>query len=531
MSKILKLFKFQLDNKYNLFKQKDVKGFLINISKYVLTIAALTLVMYLLLKKVVFMLGIRINAEFIAIVLLATQAITFCFATANIISTLYLSKDNELLMVLPVTFNQLFISKIMILYMNELLFSLLYIVPVFLTLGFIGGLSSTFFLMLLLLVPILPLLPIALASLISIPIMFVVKFFKRHMLLSIITILVIVAGVFVAYMSIVTDISGAMNIAEKQIETAIKIDRFIRDFGRTIFAYYQIATSLFVTSYIYWPIIYLVVGVALVCGCFLLIKPFYYKIATINTETTSVTKTKYKGFKKRKPFAELLLNEIRQVFRSPGYIFQYFLFTLFMPLIVFTYDKLLLDIAVNQAGQDMIIGSHVLVLSIIALMSNAISSIAISKEGGTFYIAKTTPISFYYQVGAKITFNAIFTLGAILVTTITTLILTNISVGTVLITSLMVMLLSLGHICHSFDMDLQNPVLDWYDNSEISSIGKNTTKCIIYALVLSVLLCLIISFLGTLGIWLALIFSLVYMVGRVYMLYIRTKYYYNLMEI
>lgn len=531
MQKILKLFKFQLDNKYNIFKQKSLKSFLVQISRYLVTIAALTLGLFLIFRKIVFILGITLNAEFISIVLLVTQAITFCFAVANIIGTLYLSKDNELLMVLPVTFNQLFVSKIMILYINELLFSVLYIAPIFLTLGFIGGLKIGYFLMIILLIPILPLLPIALASIISIPIMFIVKFFKKHVAASIITILVIVASLFIVYMNLVTGLSGAMNIAEKQIETSIKINNSIQNIGKSIFAYYQLATSMFSIKYIYWPFLWTIVGVGLVCGCFLLIKPFYYKIATINTENTSVVKTKYKGFKKRSPFMELLLNEIRQVFRSPSYIFQYFLFTIFMPLIVFTYDKLLLSIAVNQAGQDMIIGSHVLVLSIIALLSNSISSTAISKEGGTFYIAKTTPISFYTQVGAKITFNAIFTLGAILITTIFTLITTDIKPWIVLITSLGVMALSFGHICHSFDMDLQHPVLDWYDNSEISTIGKNTTKCIIYALVLSVAMCLIITFLGTVGIWLALLFGVLYCVARMYMLFIRTKYYYNLMEI
>lgn len=530
MQKVFKLFKFQLDNKYTIFKQRSLKAFLVQISKYLITIAALTLGLFLLFRGIVFMLGIQINAEFMAIVLLATQAITFCFAVANIIGTLYLSKDNELLMVLPVTFNQLFISKILLLYISDMIFSLLYILPVFITLGILGSLPLGFFWMMLLFLPILPLLPIALASVVSIPMMFLIKFFKRHVLVSIITILVIVATIFVVYMSIVTKISGAMNIADKQIENAFKINRAIKEIGESLFIFYYLATSLFSYGYVYYPIIYFVLGIGLVCGCFLLIKPFYYKIATINTENNSVVKAKHKGFTKRKPFVELLINEIRQVFRSPSYIFQYFLFTLFMPLIVFTYDKLLLSIAVNQAGQDMIIGSHVLILSIIALMSNAISSTAISKEGGTFYIAKTTPISFYTQVGAKITFNAIFTLGAILVTTITTLVFTNISSWIVLSTSLSVMILSFGHICHSFDMDLQKPVLDWYDNSEISTIGKNTTKCIIYALVLSLLMCAIITFIPY-GIFLALLFAVIYAVGRVHLLLVRTKYYYNLMEI
>ena len=202
-----------------------------------------------------------------------------------------------------------------------------------------------------------------------------------------------------------------------------------------------------------------------------------------------------------------------------------------MPLIVFTYDKLILSIAVNQAGQNMIFGSHILILTIVALMSNIISSIAISKEGSVFYLAKTSPIQFRTQALAKLAFNAIFTVGAILVTTVVCLIATNLPVWVVLVSSLTAIILSLGHICHSFDMDLQNPVLDWYDNSEISTIGKSTTKSMIYALVFGFAMCLIVTLLGTLGIFVALGISVVYLVSRMHLLDVRIDYYYDKMEI
>ena len=329
----------------------------------------------------------------------------------------------------------------------------------------------------------------------------------------------------------VSRISGAFNIMEKQMETSFKINAKVLKLGSGMGIFYLIAKSMFGLSYFYYIAIFLVISSVLLVCCLLLIRPFYYKIATINTENTSVVKTKYCQFTKRKPFAELLLKEIRLTFRSPSYIFQFFLFPLFMPLIVFTYDKLLISIAVNQAGQNMIFGSHILVLGIVALMSNTISSIAISKEGGTFYIAKSTPVEYKVQVLAKIVFNAIFTVGAIIVTTITSLIATNLNVGVILLSSLIIAILSLGHICHSFDMDLQNPVLDWYDNSEISSIGKSTTKSIIYAIVLPALLCFLVTLMGYTGIFVALGISILYLVGRIHLLRIRTKYYYNLMEI
>ncbi len=535
MTQIKELFKLQLDNKFVLFKQKSLKAFLMALLKNIVIVAGVTLALLFLLRRIFFYLSIEINAEFIAIVLLVAQGISFCFDIGNIISTMYLSKDNELLMVLPVTFNQLFISKVLILYVSDLMFNVLYILPIFLTIGAIGQLSITFYLMLVVMLPLLPLLPISLAALLSIPIMFVVKYFKQHPLLSVLTIIAIVAVVFVLYMSIVTSLSGAINVAEKQIETSIKFNAKIRDIGESLFIYFYLAKSMLSISYIYIPLLFIVVSLFIMCGCFLFIKPFYYKIATLNTENNTNTHTRYYKFKLRKPFTELVINEIRSVFRSPSYIFQYFLFPLFMPLIVFTYDKLLITIAVNQTGQAMILGSHVLVLSIIALMSNIISSTAISREGGTFYIAKTTPVSAYTQVSAKIVFNAIFTIGSILITTITTLIFTDLNVGAVLLTSLAVMFLSLGHIMHSFDMDLRSPVLDWYDNSEISTIGKSTTKSIIYALILSLMMCMLIILFSTKNMYIAcivaLVVSILYAFNRFHLLFVRIKHYYNVMEI
>lgn len=531
MSQILKLFKFQLDNKYNLFKSRDWKAFLKTLFKYICLIGAITLVLYLILNKIFTLLFIKISEDAISVVLVVTQAISFAFAIASTISTLYLSKDNELLMVLPVTFNQLFVSKIMVLYVSELIFNMLYMLPVFLCLGWLGRLSGLYFLSLIFIIPLLPLLPIALASILSIPIMFVLKFFKKHNVLSIVCILVAVATIFILYMSFVTNLSSVINIAEKQVATGLKINNWLENTGHRIIVYYQMAMSMLSFKYFYYPLLFLLGSVLLVVACFALIKPFYYKISTVTLETTSVVSSRHRPFKSRSVFGELFVNEMRMVFRSPGYIFQFFLFPLFMPLIVFTYDKLLINIAVNQAGQNMIFGSHILVLGIIALMSNTISSIAISKEGGTFYIAKTTPISFRVQAMAKLAFNAVFTVGAILVTTIVTMIFTDLNIGITLLSSLVVILLSLGHICHSFDLDLQHPVLDWYDNSEISTIGKNTTKSMIYALALPVLLCLIITLLGLAGLFVALAISIIYLIGRIHLLNIRLDYYYERMEI
>ena len=85
-------------------------------------------------------------------------------------------------------------------------------------------------------------------------------------------------------------------------------------------------------------------------------------------------------------------------------------------------------------------------------------------------------------------------------------------------------------------MDLKNPVLDWYDNSEISTVGKSTTKSIIYALVLSLVMCMIYVLFSKLeNIFIPciihLVISILYAFNYVHLLHIHTKHYYNKMEI
>ena len=72
----------------------------------------------------------------------------------------------------------------------------------------------------------------------------------------------------------------------------------------------------------------------------LVIKPLYFKVAMSSLEKTAKEVDKPKEFKHSKPFVSLIKKEMLSIFRSPSEIFEYFLFTLLMPFIVFSYDKL-----------------------------------------------------------------------------------------------------------------------------------------------------------------------------------------------
>lgn len=489
MTTILDLLRLQIDNKTDLFKTATPKKMALSMLKVLLLMLIVTVGVTILLFSI-FALGIHVNAELLAIVLLIIQGVSICFAVGHIISTLYMCRDNEMLICLPITPNQLFISKIMLLYCKELAVNAAISLPLMIALGLFGGFGASFYLSIPLLLLVMPFFSIAVAALLSLPVMAVIRFLKPRPLLSIIVILTLVAACLFGYLSLISSFAESFNIADKQLETVREINATVLAFGSKIPIYFQCASAMLSFGKWYYFAIYLIISVVVFIITTLLIRPFFFKIAMTSLENTSKEKQRKGRFKRCSPFLSLIDRETRCIFRSPTDIFEYFLFTLLMPFIVYSYDKLLMSITVNQAGVNMIAGSHVMIVAILAMLSNIVSASAISREGSNFHTTKTIPVTFYEQIFAKLTFNAIFTVGALLLTMIVSFFIYpawQIILGTISVT-----FAAIGHIAWSIDMDIKNPTINLQGNEEASSTSKSTPKSLLIGLVIGFIMGLLI---------------------------------------
>lgn len=531
MSTILKLLKLQIDNKTDLLKFRLSSNVIVGWIKKILLMLAITVaVIYVMFR--IFVLGFKINAELMGIVLVAMQIVSLFFSVSNIISNLYFSKDNQLLMCLPATSNQLFISKLLLVYLQELANNAVISLPIFISIGIIAGGGLPYYLCIPIFILLLPLLPIVLASFISIPIMLIIRFLKKHPILSIVTIVLLVAGVFTVYLLLIASIAESFDIAYKQMETVMKVNAIIANIGSKLPIYYQLGNSMFTFKSWYWILIYILICGALVCFTIIFTRYYYFKTATMQFES-NVIEVKNKGYKKRSSFMSLLIKETLCIFRSPGAVFEYFLFTLLMPFFVVAYDKLLMSVTVNEAGTNMIAGSHVMVVAIMALLSNIVSASTVSRDGESFYVSKIVPVNYYKQIFAKLAFNAIFTIGSLLVTMIISF--TMYPAWQIILGTLAVMFTSIGHIALSIDMDIKNPTKNMQGNEDAAKLGKNTTKSIIYALLFGVLLGLVVISMAANPItWLSyviiLVFGICFCIYRIYILVLRINLSYDKIE-
>ena len=532
MSMILKLLRLQIDNKTDLLKTYSPGKMVASIIKVLLFLIAITAGAVVILFRV-FGLGIHVNAELISIVILTTQAISLCFATGNIITTLYMCKDNEMLVCLPVTPNQLFISKVLMIYIKEFAVNAIICIPLFVSLGFFGGYGANFYLSIIPLLLLLPILPIAVASFISIPIMAVIRFLKSRPTLSIIIILILVSACISVYVMIISSFAESFNIASKQLETVRKINSTILDIGGKIVIYISLANAMLSFKKWFYIAIFVLICALITGVTLLIIKPFYFKIAMSSLENSVKGTSKPKTFVARQPFISLIIREIKCIFRSPSDIFEYFLFTLLMPFIVLSYDKLLMTISVNQAGVNMIAGSHVMIVAIMAMLSNIISASAISRDGGNFYTSKIVPVSYYTQIFAKLTFNALFTVAALLLTMIFSFF--TYPIWQVILSTVAIIFASVGHIALSIDMDIKSPSINMQGNEQASNASKSTPKSLIVGLIIGFVLGLIIIMSASSGSMLIpylliILLSIIFAVWRVWILILRINLAYDKIE-
>lgn len=172
-------------------------------------------------------------------------------------------------------------------------------------------------------------------------------------------------------------------------------------------------------------------------------------------------------------------------------------------------------------------------VAILAMLSNLMSASAISKDGIEFYISKIIPVNYFTQMFAKLTFNVLFTLGALFITMIVSCFIYPI--WQIVVGTFAVAFFSVGHAAMSLEMDIRNPSIPVEGNRDMLYAGKNTTKSIIYALVIGVIIGMFIIFTSAtknvvVPYIILVVLGLIFMIHRLILLVLRINLQYERIE-
>ena len=492
MSNVGELFKLQLDDKVRWFKRRDLKTAIKFAVKYLLVLPVVTLMLiaaFLYFTRV----GLAFNADMLAVLLGITQIISFFLALFNIIGHMYLSKDNELLFGLPVRAVEIFAAKILLLLVLELESNLIYTLPLLISFGVVGGAGLVYWFLLPVFLILLPLLPFAAAALLSVPVMLTKSFLKKHARIGVAAVCLFIAAAFARYMLLIAKIAGVFDRIGKQFQIMVYVNEFVEKAARYTYVFRLMATALTGGPLWYLKLLILVAALGVMLALALLtVKPFFFKLAVKSRETA------VKRIKKRRPapasgaFVALLKREFYLVFRSGQTVFSYFIFTVLMPFMVLVYDRMLATVALGGSGPFLLSASHLLVACVLAMLSNLYGAVSVSMEGSKFYLAKTCPVPYRRQAAAKIAFNGMLTLAAVIVTAVLTGIFTPIAFWRLLLCTLIVVFAAAGQLIFGFMLDLRRPLLDWFDSGEISKLSRATALSLLTGMLLSLVIFVIV---------------------------------------
>ncbi len=487
MSTVWNLSKLQLDESINLFKKgkttNKVLKTILTIFLYVLIIAVVSVILCFAFLRFV-TIGLLPSVNLFAVLLLFTQMLSFIIAICSVIKNLFYSKQNDFLMALPCSHNQVFLSKLLVLYFFELIANTLYTLPILIAYSLIATVSIGYYFMSLLFLFLLPLISLVFAGFVSIPIIYITNKLKQVPAVASVIIVLLVACLLGLYMWLIISFTKSIDFNSGQTSIITNINGIVNNIAG--YAYiFEFAAECILANAGWWWRLLCIIAITLIFAVLTILfaKKCFFNLAMKNSETTTKQAKKAGKDYVESSFKSIIRKEVKTLFRAPGSVFQYFIFTILMPFIVLMYDLLLTSVTVNQTGQALIVASHVLVVAILAMLSSIVSATTISREGGNFYIAKISPSSPRTQIYAKIVFNLMFTYPALILTGVITWLFTDISLVYNILTIVAAMIISFGHIITSILLDLRKPVLDWFDANEIENVSKSTKISMVLGLV------------------------------------------------
>ena len=213
-------------------------------------------------------------------------------------NSLYFSKDNQVLLTYPVNSGVIFLSKMVVFYVLELIKNFMMLIPLFLAYAISNSFAFYFYPWLILIFAIVTMIPVALGGVISIPYMYVLTFVKKSQYIqSILVILSMIAGTVLIFFGI-SKIPSSLNIAKDWSQIYYpSITQFtyrIEDYSGPL--KYISALFLGYRGYIYTPsprslgiinvrsfiILAIVIAIVILSSVlsYLLARPLFFKMAT-----------------------------------------------------------------------------------------------------------------------------------------------------------------------------------------------------------------------------------------------------------
>lgn len=414
------------------------------------------------------------------------------FEIFNIIKELFQSKDNQIYLKLPITKEQLFMSKMIYLYIRQLIISLVFLAVTAGVYGLVETDITIFYYVRLVVVAfVIPFLSLIISSFLSIPVSAILGFLKKHKTILLLSLIFVIGIFFVVYIQFINVVLSFINLTS--LSTSPVIDPLVIEGLRNatdglllsnVF-YNLLMNEQFIMNLL---IIIAVISVLMV-GVYFLLKYYYFK--TLNKENERIDIKIKKEIKMNQPAVAILKKEFKTMLRNPDYAFQAIVLNLLMPTFIYLTIRLTYRAGEVSVGQEIVPGITLLTMLIFILLTNSFQGMIVSREKEAYFIMRITPMKILKQLFSKLAIGYLLNLFMILVTIVLITSFGFITVIEAVVIGILSILFSTGYTLILVSSDYKNPQIT--TNVAGFEEGLNMYKNLFVGLLLSIVVGILFS--------------------------------------
>lgn len=485
--------------------------------------------------------GLPIPDSVISLIFSVMLLMSVISCTVGLTKSMYYARDNAVLLTLPCTALQVYLSKLIIFFIFEVKRNLSFLVPMFVAYYIMHSYSPWAYLWMLFCMLWVSLFTVAIGAIFSIPAMWIGNFFRQHRWLQMCGLAATVIAASVALFYVISLIPENIDLVANWTSIFGRVHDFFREYAKKFTYLYDFTRMLLGENSdlsIYFPIGRTLLRFAILLGStlaalvagLLIVKPLFYKMASTPFEYLKKAVKPKKNGKKNKVWSSVYTNFLITV-KNTNAMFSNVGILIAVPMLIFLLNKVFLAMKTREMGDHMIVAFNVLIILLIVLNSNCAISSLYSRDGQSIYLIKTLPSKYTLPVISKLIPNTVFGALAILVTAPILKITLPLALVDIVLITLAIEFIFIAHMLYSAQLDLMNPQNQLYASVGSTVSNPNETKSTLYAFLISFLTAGVVFFLllegeGYVYVKLILV-SLGVLIYRMWMFFSMLKLYYK----
>ena len=400
--------------------------------------------------------------------------------------TLTNGKDKSMFLRLPLKQENIFLSKLAVLFIRAYAVGFALILPVNFIIATAVETTLSYWLNTVCVCILMPLVPFLVACILIVPYIKIVDFVSRRYILLFVLFSGMLIGAFWLYSQVLDVVQKLLATGSIQFlfnERFINAMQALLDFAYPANAFASIVLGQNLT------LSYIIVGAVAIVAMLVVwfvTKKLYY-VTMYKTERRPTPKKKTPKYKQNSPVLALLKKEFICVFREPKHVFSYFAIATAMPMMAYSCYSLFETLINSMLGLGDQFSLALLITLLFSVLTNTFCATNVSRDGMTTLTSKAFPLKATRIFLAKVVFCGIVSSLSVILSAVLLVAATSLTIWDGVFCGAIGVAFSLAQIFLATRTDLKHAKLSASTEEVEKQSNKTMSKIIVIGFVLALL--------------------------------------------